>query len=76
MGRVIDRWKLAQRLSSFLDAEVSEIAYELRPVPGSRCVERIERTATGDIRHTVEPDARRATHDGRFPSVLPIEWLL
>ena len=74
MGLVIDSPALARRLATFFDVEVPTLAYEARPATSGACVEWIERTATGDIRHAVEPGSRasqRATVE--FLSVLPID---
>ncbi|MGE5170487.1 MAG: phospholipase D family protein [Rudaea sp.] len=77
MGLLIDSPELAQRLSSIFDEKVPSVAYAVQPGTDGRCVEWSERTAGGEVRHTVEPDTsatqRALIH---LLSLLPIDWLL
>jgi putative cardiolipin synthase len=77
MGLVIESPALAQRLSSALDTRVPEVAYEVRATADSKCLEWIERTAGGEVRHDVEPGTRAYERGWvLFLSILPIDWLL
>jgi putative cardiolipin synthase len=78
MGLVIDSPLLAQQLSSLFDAEMPEIAYEVRLAPQGDGLVWIERTASGEEkRYDTDPetDAFLRWRVG-FMSVLPIDWLL
>jgi putative cardiolipin synthase len=75
LGIVIDSPVLARRLAAAFDNNVPPNAYEVRPA--GDCVEWIERTGAGEVRHAVEPEttaAQRALI--QVLGALPIEWLL
>ena len=77
MGLVIAIPALARRLAETFDSVIPDNAYEVRPREGDACVEWIERTASGEIRHATEPNtswARRAWLG--FLMALPIDWML
>jgi putative cardiolipin synthase len=77
MGLVIDSADLAGRLSKAFDGEIPQLAYRVRPAAGTDCIEWVERTASGETRHAVEPGTtamQRATIE--LLSLLPIDWLL
>jgi putative cardiolipin synthase len=77
MGFVIDSRELAQRLSKVFDENVPNVAYGVRPGTDGRCVEWMERTPGGEVRHAVEPDTRASQRALiRFLSLLPIDGLL
>jgi cardiolipin synthase C len=68
---------LAQRLTTFFDAEVPMAAYEVRLTPDGRDLEWIEQAPSGVKRYDIDPGTswflRRQVD---FLSILPIEWLL
>ena len=77
MGLVIRSATLARRLGASLDEAAPLVAYEVRPREGEPCIEWIERSAAGEVRHAAEP----ATGWGRrawmgFLEALPLDWLL
>ncbi len=77
MGLVIASPALASRLSSSFDEGFSGNAYEVRARADGECIEWIERTPAGEIRHATEPQtgwARRAWLG--FLELLPIDWML
>jgi len=77
MGLVIQSRALAGRLSRFFDERIPQAAYEVRPRSEGACVEWIERTPQGEVRHANEPGTgllRRAWLG--FLQLLPIDWLL
>ena len=77
MGLVIASRDLAGRLGKLFDEELGEVAYEIRALPDGHCVEWIERTPAGEIRHATEPGTgwgRRAWLG--FLQLLPIDWML
>ena len=77
MGLVIRSPVLARRLSESFETEVVRNAYEVRALEGDACIEWIEHTAAGDVRHEAEPETgwlRRAWVE--FLTLLPIDWLL
>lgn len=77
MGLVIASTSLASRLSSSFDEGFSGNAYEVRARADGECIEWIERTPAGEIRHATEPQtgwARRAWLG--FLELLPIDWML
>ena len=75
MGLLIDSPVLAQRLSDALDHDAPRNAYEVRPA--GECVEWIERTGAGEVRHATEPETTPTKRAWiQFLGVLPIEWLL
>jgi putative cardiolipin synthase len=77
MGIVIDSPVLATRLSETLDTVVPLEAYEVRLAATGSALEWLERTGTGEVVHTTEPQSsllRRLWI--RFMSLLPIESML
>lgn len=77
MGLVIESRALAGRLAAVFEEAVPADAYEVRPREGDACIEWIERTPAGEIRHETEPDSsgvRRAWL--QVLMALPIDWLL
>ena len=77
MGLVIRSAALAGRLTTFFDHSVPGMAYEVRAKADGGCLEWIERTADGEVRHETEPGigwAQRAWVG--FLSLLPIDWML
>ena len=77
MGLVISSPTLARHLGRVFDDAVPANAYEVRPREGQDCVEWIERTAAGELRHDTEP----GTSWGRrawlaFLAALPLDWML
>jgi putative cardiolipin synthase len=77
MGLVIDSPALAQRLSRAFDDLMRANAYEVRAREGDACVEWIEHTAAGEVRHMTEPHTgagRRAWL--QFLMALPLDWML
>ena len=77
MGLVISSAAMARRLGRVFDENVRANAYELRPVEGDACIEWIEQTAAGEVRHATEPGTswgRRAWLS--FLAALPLEWML
>jgi putative cardiolipin synthase len=77
MGLVIESADLASRLDRAFDVDVPRVAYEVRPVSGSQCMEWIERTPSGEVHYAEEPGtnaAQRGLVD--FFSALSIDWLL
>jgi putative cardiolipin synthase len=77
MGLVIASPALASKLSSSFDEGFSGNAYEVRARADGECIEWIERTPAGEIRHATEPQtgwARRAWLG--FLELLPIDWML
>jgi putative cardiolipin synthase len=77
MGLLIASPTLAGRLASFFDEAIPPMAYEVRARPEGGCIEWIERTAAGEIRHETEPETtflRRVWVD--FLGLLPIDWML
>ena len=76
MGLLLESPALAARLAKGFDDAVPNVAYEVRLTTDDD-IEWIERTPTGETRHTIEPATgffRRAMV--RVLSILPIEWLL
>jgi putative cardiolipin synthase len=77
MGLVIASPALAKRLADAFDQVIPRDAYEVRVVSGDACVEWIERTAAGEIRHETEPKAGWAMRAWlAFLATLPLDWLL
>lgn len=77
MGLVIESPPLAGRLGAMFDEIVPPNAYEVRALEAEPCLEWIERTPTGEVRHRTEPESsavRRAWLE--FLEMLPIDWLL
>jgi putative cardiolipin synthase len=77
MGVVLESPSLAIRLSEVFDTVIPASAYEVRVAAGGKGLEWRERTATGEVVHTTEPESgplRRLWIN--FLSILPIEWLL
>lgn len=77
MGLVVSSPALARQLRRVFDEAVPANAYEVRPREGDACVEWIERTASGEVRHETEPGAswgRRAWLS--FLMALPLDWML
>jgi len=78
MGLVIESPELARRVSATFDDYIPANSYEVRArADGDPCVEWIERTATGEVRHETEPGAgwgRRAWLG--FLMLLPLDWML
>jgi putative cardiolipin synthase len=78
MGLVIESRELARRLSATFDDYIPANSYEVRArTDGDACVEWIERTAAGEVRHETEPGAgwgRRAWLG--FLMLLPLDWML
>jgi putative cardiolipin synthase len=77
MGLVIASRDLAGRVGALFDEGLAQRAYEVRVRPDGDCVEWIERTESGEIRHATEPGAgwaRRAWLG--FLALLPIDWML
>jgi len=77
MGLLIDSPALAERLVKSFDGDVPLSAYEVRHAAGSRDLEWIERTSSGEKRYDSEPGGGffRGMWIG-FLSILPIEWML
>jgi putative cardiolipin synthase len=77
MGLVISSPALARRLSDFFDEAVPRDSYEVRAREGEPCVEWVERTAAGEVRHETEPGAGWAMRAWlAFLAVLPLDWML
>jgi putative cardiolipin synthase len=77
MGLVIDSPALAQRVATTLDRELPRTAYEARIAADGRCPQWIERTASGEVVHDVEPETSAGQRSWiQFLEALPIEWLL
>lgn len=77
MGLVIDSPALAQGLATFFDAEVPEVAYEVRLTADGRDLEWIEQTPSGVKRYDADPGTSWFLRRGvDVLSILPIEWLL
>lgn len=78
MGLVVRSPELAGRLGAAFGAAIPANAYEVRAPPGGKpCVEWIERTAKGEVRHETEPLAGWAKRAWLgFLELLPIDWLL
>ncbi len=78
MGLVIESRELARRLSATFDDYIPANSYEVRArTGGDACIEWIERTAAGEVRHETEPGAgwgRRAWLG--FLMLLPLDWML
>ncbi|MGZ5084465.1 MAG: phospholipase D-like domain-containing protein [Usitatibacter sp.] len=77
MGLVIQAPVLAKRLSTAFDHLIPASSYEVRAREGEACLEWIERTDSGEVRHETEPKTtglKRAWLD--FLGALPIDWLL
>jgi putative cardiolipin synthase len=77
MGLVIDSPALARALGEAFDATIPRAAWEARLAAGGQALEWVERTASGEVRHAVEPGTTWFKRSGvEFLSVLPIDWLL
>jgi len=77
MGLVIASPLLAGRLAALFEREVPALAYEVRARPEGDCVEWIERTGGGEVRHDTEPGAGWAKRAWLgFLSILPLDWML
>jgi len=77
MGFVIESARLADAVSSWLDRSMDSAAYEVILARNGHGLEWIERTAQGEIHHSVEPRTGFMKRFGvGFMSLLPIEWLL
>jgi len=77
MGLVIDSPALARALGDAFDATIPRAAWEVRLAAGGQALEWVERTASGEHRHAIEPGTTWFKRSGvQFLSVLPIEWLL
>jgi putative cardiolipin synthase len=77
MGLLIDDPALAQGLGEFFDAEVPEIAYEVRLAPDGVNLYWIEPTSSGEQRYDVDPGTSWSLRmQVDMLSILPIEWLL
>jgi putative cardiolipin synthase len=77
MGLVISSPVLARRLSDVFDEAIPRNAYEVRARAGEPCVEWIERTAAGEVRHETEPLAGWAMRAWlAFLAALPLDWML
>jgi putative cardiolipin synthase len=77
MGLVIDSPALARALGEAFDATIPRAAWEARLAAGGEALEWVERTASGEVRHAVEPGTTWFKRSGvEFLSVLPIDWLL
>ena len=77
MGVVIASPVLAVRLSDTFETLVPRAAYEVRAREGDGCIEWVERTPQGEVRHASEPETgwgRRAWLG--LLTLLPIDWLL
>ncbi len=77
MGLVINSAALVRRLTNAFDNTIPSRAWEVRLAQNTGGLEWVERTFSGEIVHTVEPqtDWFRRFRSG-FMSVMPIEWLL
>lgn len=76
MGLVIESPDLARSIAEGLDRQLPSNAYALR-LAGADTLEWVEQTATGEVRHRIEPRAslwRRVL--ATVLSWLPMEWLL
>jgi len=77
MGLVISSPALASRLTRFFDDTIPGIAYEVRARADGDCVDWLERTQAGDVRHETEPETgwwRRAWLE--FLMLMPLDWML
>jgi len=77
MGLVISSPALASRLTRFFDGAIPGIAYEVRARADGDCVDWLERTQAGDVRHETEPETgwwRRAWLE--FLMLMPLDWML
>ena len=77
MGLVIDSPSLAQQLAEAFDTAIPGAAWEVRLKADGQSLEWIERTASGEQRHDIEPGTSWVKRSGvELMSILPIEWLL
>ena len=77
MGLVIESPALAGRLAKVFDEVVPPNAYEVRARAGDSCIEWIEHTPAGEVRHETEPDSSAVRRGWlQFLEILPIDWLL
>lgn len=77
MGLVIDSPKLAEDLSSGLDRELANVAYEVKLEEDGRGLEWVEKIGDGEVRYTKEPKTTfMKRFNVGFMEWLPIEWLL
>jgi len=77
MGLVIASPTLAGRLVRSFDEVIPQNAYEVRTRNEGDCIEWIERTAGGEMRHETEPETswgRRLWVD--FLGLFPLDWML
>jgi putative cardiolipin synthase len=77
MGLVIDSPLLARHLAGAFDDKIPLLAYEVLLAPGGQGLQWLERTPTGETRHTTEPETTLWRRLGvNLISLLPIEWML
>jgi putative cardiolipin synthase len=77
MGLVLESSTLATRLSDAFDSQIPRLAYEVRLAADGQGLEWIDRSDTGEVRHTRAPESGLLKRMWvGFLSVLPIEWLL
>jgi cardiolipin synthase C len=77
MGVVLESRALASQLARAFDENVPQDAYEVRLAADGHSVEWIERTPSGQVRHTSTPGSGPLRMLGiGVMSILPIEWLL
>ena len=77
MGLVIESPTLANAISNLLDTEADDKAYRVVLGADGHHLEWVERTATGEVRHTHEPNTGVLDRAGvKFLSWLPIDWLM
>jgi len=77
MGLVIASPVLAKRLAQTFGGLIPRNAYEVVARPHGDCVEWVERTASGEVRHDAEPETswmKRAWLE--FLTWLPLDWML
>lgn len=77
MGLVISSPALASRLAQAFEGPIPANAYEVRSRPEGDCIEWLERTASGEVRHETEPETgwwKRAWLE--FLTLMPIDWML
>jgi len=77
MGLVIASPALAGRLERSFDDTIPRNAYEVRSRSEGECIEWVERTTAGEVRHETEPGTSwlRRTWVA-FVALFPIDWLL
>jgi cardiolipin synthase C len=77
MGLVIASPQLAGALADALDRQTAQRTFEVVLDAAGHDLEWIERTETGEVRHSKEPDTTVIQRAGvKFLSWLPIDWMM